>query len=78
MAENYTSPDFLGISCDTRGCEERLTTNPLPYWGKEQNLFMVRADAAGWRVYAGRGRRVYCPAHGPKSGHKMYLVVPRG
>ena len=78
MTEHYTAPKFTGISCDTPKCSERLTTAPLPSYSKEHNLFMARADAAGWRIYAGRGRRVYCPAHEPRPGHKMWLVAPRG
>lgn len=78
MTEHYTAPEFTGISCDTPKCGERLTTAPLPRFGKARRLFMTRADAAGWRVYAGRTRRVYCPAHEPRPGHKMSLVVPRG
>lgn len=77
MSEHYTAPEFIGISCDSTGCDERLSTAPIPGWGKELGLFMARADAAGWRVYAGRGRRVYCPAHEPSPGHKMRLVTPR-
>ncbi|HYQ69040.1 hypothetical protein [Actinophytocola sp.] len=77
MTEHYTAPEFIGISCDTPRCDERLTTEPLPFHGKEQERFMIRANAAGWRVYAGRTRRVYCPAHEPRPGHKMWLVPPR-
>ncbi len=77
MTEHYTVPEFTGMSCDATGCGERLTTKPLPFYGHEQALFMARADAAGWRLYAGRTRRVYCPAHEPRPGHKMWLVTPR-
>ena len=77
MTEHYTAPEFIGMSCDASRCDERLTTPPLSGHGKEYDLFMTRADAAGWRIYAGRGRRVYCPAHQPHPGHKMWLVVPR-
>jgi len=77
VSEHYTAPQFIGISCDVPQCQERLTTKPLPWLSKEHDLFMARADAAGWRVYAGRTRRVYCPAHEPRPGHKMWLVEYR-
>lgn len=32
------------------------------------------ADYHGWRIYASRTRRHYCPDCAPKPGHRMRLV----
>lgn len=74
MGEHYTAPEFTGLSCDATGCDEALTTAPLSSFSRELRLFMARADAAGWQVWAGRHRRVYCPAHEPRLGHRMHRV----
>jgi hypothetical protein len=77
MSEHYTVPLFTGISCDATGCDAGLRTpEPLRSWSEELRRFMAQADAAGWRFYVNRSRRVYCPAHGPRPGHKMWLVTP--
>lgn len=35
------------------------------------------AVEAGWRVFAGRSKRHYCPDCNPKPGHKMWEITDR-
>lgn len=77
MGEHYTVPEFTGLSCDTRQCDARKdSADPIPWsvYCTARNQFVNEAVAEGWTIWAGRTRRVYCPAHKPQQGHKMWLV----
>lgn len=78
MTEHYTAPEFTGLSCDATGCAVERRTDPLPTYTAEVPHFMAEATAEGWTIWAGRSRRVYCPAHGPKPGHQMRDVTKWG
>ncbi len=66
---------LLGVACDTRGCEAEFAAR------RHKNVFAARdltRDAArkvGWTFWAGRSLRTYCPAHGPRPGHRMREVA---
>jgi hypothetical protein len=74
MGEHYTAPEFTGLSCDKANCTTRKTTDPLPTWSSRREEFEAQAASEGWTIWAGRTRRVYCPAHKPQDGHRMRLV----
>lgn len=64
-----------GIDCSARNCNAEIT---LP-GGATTELFAGRrtldgmAEARGWSAWVGRGRRLYCPLHGPRKGTRMWL-----
>lgn len=62
------------IACDATGCEERRADKcGKPAYGLD-NAFVSVLITEGWSEWVGRSRRHYCPEHGPRPGHHMYLV----
>ena len=68
------------FTCDATGCEDTITfpnvATPLhPGYDMRAEI----AHRAGWTTWSGRQcTRHYCPSHGPKPGHKMRRLLPRG
>lgn len=73
MAEQYhVVSSYAVVTCDSCGLEE---VGPLRNgYAPPHELANQLADNHGWRVYAGRDRRNYCPECGPSRGHRMRLV----
>ena len=69
---------FHRVSCDTNGCDNEDLTE---VFHRDFNQFRLAEDhekdlaAAGWRVFASRGRRWYCPQHGPSAQSKAREVT---
>lgn len=67
------------IWCATRGCGRRHQTGLAD---RHDNQFAIaqahgkQMAALGWRVFTSRGRRWYCPEHGPSRGSHAYEVTP--
>ena len=63
------------VLCDQCG---RRRTSHVTRWayGMDED-FLAGLVAAGWTVWAGRSRRVYCPDCEPRLGHKMHRVTLR-
>lgn len=59
-------------SCGTNRRGEMLHTREA--W-KHRAEFEASAMQAGWRLFVGRGRRWYCPKHGPSARHRMHEVT---
>lgn len=69
-----TKTTCSGVRCDRRSCTEEIRGEEKPSF--EGVRFYERlAVERGWTFWAGRGRRMYCPSHGPTKGHKMWLVA---
>ena len=69
---------FHRVTCDTAGCGTKDVTEV--FHGALNQFRLVedheRALAAqGWRVFASRGRRWYCPQHGPSAQSKAREVT---
>lgn len=61
------------VICDT--CHQEDVTPEFDGIGwRDVERQEKRLAAAGWRLYASRGRRHYCPDCHPKPGHRMRLV----
>lgn len=70
----HTRTLFTGISCDTNGCQARITGPELPHFDGHE-VYTRRAVADGWSVWGGRSTRHYCPDHGPARGHTMREIT---
>lgn len=60
-----------GARCDATDCTAEVRWP----WGSSFQFFDRLREHPGWSVWVSRGRRVYCPQHGPRPGHKMRQVV---
>ena len=60
------------VTCN--GCGFRVTGEVGDRFDAGYQLSRSLTDSQGWRVYAGRTRRHYCPDCAPNPGHKMRLV----
>lgn len=60
------------VTCDI--CGERVTGAVTNHAYDSDARLVKDLVGMGWRVYAGRGRRHYCPDCAPARGHKMRLV----
>lgn len=62
-----------GMECDARGCDEaiRIWENIPASIFTSMDILEEEGKAAGWSMWVGRGRRMYCPKHGPSKGSRM-------
>lgn len=70
MEHHYTS----GAQCDATGCDAQFRWPMTASWF-EVRVAMQVAGQEGWRAFASRSLRHYCPDHGPRPGHKMREVT---
>lgn len=61
------------VTCDACGTNDSTPEFDGLGWREVQRQASRLADA-GWRLYASRSNRHYCPNCHPKPGHRMRLV----
>lgn len=65
---DLTSHVNAGFRCDKPGCTAEVSgdarADGTTYYGRI-------ATRQGWTFWHARGRRAYCPSHGPNPGHRM-------
>ncbi|MCA1194163.1 hypothetical protein [Saccharopolyspora sp. 6V] len=66
-----------GLHCDGPRCAAAITGPELPSLSGRDH-YEHRADAEGWSIWVGHGRRHYCPDCAPAPGHKMRPAHPGG
>lgn len=77
MTELHVPAYIVGVKCDATGCDASLNISPSCEWFVWSKDYHDMLRGSGWTEWAGRGRRQYCPDHGPKDGHSMRQVLPR-
>lgn len=73
MSDIYVKPRTATatLTCDKCGARWESDLYSPRRWGDEVEAARP-AFAAGWTLYlAGRGRRVYCPKHGPSTPMRL-------
>lgn len=63
-----------GVHCDATGCDACFRWPMTSSWSEEREAMKV-AHEVGWRTFISRGKRHYCPEHGPRPGHEMREVT---
>lgn len=74
MAE-YTQPVIVIHEVRCSSCDRHEQTGKVVWTLDGMRDHIAGLVATGWRVYAGRTRRHYCPDCSPCPGHKMRLVA---
>lgn len=82
MSETRRSLTYdLYVRCDARGCQCQQVLRVFPaepvVQRREEEEFLLDLAALGWTTWAGnRGRRNYCPDHGPSPKSRMWNATP--